>query len=239
MSEEKTPEARTISLEDYEKLQEKYRRAESEREDFKRKAEAYGMTPEEVRNLKHSHDEFKKADALGDPKKFDAEVERREAEIRKQVQKDLDTLKSEKDRAFSRIKELEVTDRVFGVAASKFNDDTHDDVKAYIRKYGDLDESGNIIFKDENGKPRYAPGSTTKLMAPEDFVGWLVSTKPSWAKPTIKAGDKQEGAKTNGTNGKATFTPDMFRGMDGAQVNKALEEGGEAAARAFLSTVKL
>jgi hypothetical protein len=239
MTEETKPEVKTVPITDFEKEQEKRRRYEAENEDLRRQVKEFGMSPKEVQALRSQYDEMKKNDAVGDPKKFEEELNRRIADVRQSVQKDLDNKQEWLSKAQARIKELEVTDRVFSLAANKFNDDTHDDVKSLIRKFGDLSEDGSIIFKDETGKPRYAPGSTTQLMKPEQFVEWVKEIKPSWAKPTAISGSKQEGSKVNGSamNGK-TYTAEMFATMSQSEINQIVSSD-PVAARAYLSTVKL
>lgn len=223
---------KTIPVEDFEKEVEKRRKFQAEAEDFRKRFDGV-----DLERLKASHEELailKKQGAVGDEKKIDELLQSREAEIRKQVQKDIDESKGTISKLQAENKELKVVDRVFALAASKFNDDCHDDVKAYIRKYGDLDDGGEIVFKDDTGKPRYVPGSTTQVMRGQEFIDWLSGTKQSWAKPTTVSGTKENGTKTKGSNGQP-ITAAQFAQMDSAQqVNEAINKGGAEAAKEFL-----
>lgn len=236
MTADKAPEAETVSKAELEKEQEKRRRAQAELEDLKRQINEFGMSAKEVQAMKSQFEEFKKTEALKSPEKYEEEMRRKETEIRGSVQKELDAVNKKLAAALERNKELEVTDKVFSKAAAKFNADCHEDVKGYIRRFGDLGEDGGLVFKDENGKVRYAPGSTTQLMNEEQFIEELAGKKQSWAVATLRSGTKPEGTSTT-TPQKGKYTPDSFRGKTDEQIQQAIKEGGAEAAQAFLSSL--
>lgn len=211
-----------------------------EAEEFKTKIKVYeGIDPEQYKKDQQELAEARKKAALADPSKFEEEIKRTEATVRQSVQKELDSYKENNAKLSSKIKELQVTERVFGLAASKFNGDTHDDVKEYIRRHGDVDDNGEIIFKDAKGNIMYAEGSTTQPMKAEDFVKWLVKQKPSWAVPTARSGTLQDGESKGG---KESYSPEDFANMTPSQIDRLVSQGGEAgaaAAKAFLKSVKL
>lgn len=181
---------------------EKFHRVQAQVVDLEKKLEQFkDIDPVAFKAIKEDYELMRKQQTGGDPKKIDELVAAKENEIRSTVQKALDALKQENEGYKGKLKELQVTDSVFSKAAAKFNADCHEDVKAYIRKYGDVSDDGTVIFKDDKGAPRYAPGSTTKLMDATEFVGWLAEQKPSWAVPDGKAGAKTAGQKTSAVSG--------------------------------------
>lgn len=190
-----TTAAETIAKAEYDKAIERAQRFEAMTRDLEVKLSNYkDIDPKAYKALKEEYDNLKKDQAIGSPEKFDAEVKRREAEIRGTIEKDLNLLRDQVSKLASRNKELEVTDKVFALASSELFETAHDDFKEYIRRFGDKDEAGNIIFKDEQGNPRYKKGSTTQLMGPADFVEFMKENKPHLFKAKSRAG-----VPTNGT----------------------------------------
>lgn len=202
MATDKEPDApATIERAEYEKLQSKYDQIRAQVEDMTRKFS--GIDPEKAKADAAALLQLQKEGAGGDPKKIEALLSQREIDIRKEVSKEIDLYKSKAEQLGSRVKELEVTDKVFAVAASRFNSDTHDDVKAKIRQFCDLSDDGQIIVKDDKGKPRYSKKNPSSLMTAEEFADWLVEERPSWAKPTMTSGTKDPGHKVSGGQGKS------------------------------------
>lgn len=186
---------------------EKYLKEQARAVDAEKRLEAFkDIDPVAFKAMREDYELMRKQQTGGDPKKIDELVAAKEAEIRASVQKTVDALTEKTTSYETRLKELQVTDNVFSKAASKFNADCHDDIKSYIRKYGDIGDDGAIIFKDDKGALRYAPGSTTKPMGVDEFIGWLADTKPSWAVPDGKAGAKTAGQKTSAASNARVLT---------------------------------
>lgn len=156
-----------------------------------------GVDPEDYRKSKAELEEIKKKAALGDPAKLEEWQKSKEDEIRKQVQKDLDDARSTAEKLSKQNKELTVTDKVFASVAQRVTQDLSGFIKEQIRAHGDLDAQGNIVFKGEDGKPLYAPGSTTQLMTVEQFGEYLSNKYPSAFTPLEKGGTKQGGERAN------------------------------------------
>lgn len=197
MSETKTDAApEVVSKADYDKVVARAQNFEGKLRDLEVKFERVkDIDPDAIKGKLEDYELLKRKQAAGSPEDIAKLVQDKEAEIRASVQKELDTERNNSKKLMADLRELKLVDKVFTTAASKFNDDCHTDVKEYVRRYGDVDEEGNIYFKDDNGKPRYAKGSTTQLMNPEQFSEWLAEQKPSWAKPVQISGTKQEGSK--------------------------------------------
>jgi hypothetical protein len=176
--------------------------------DYEKKLERYkDIDPDAVKAMREDYEIMRKEAASKDPKKFDEWATSKETEIRGAVQKELDGARATAEQARKELIELKVVDRVFALAAGKFNEDTHEDVKRYVRERCALDDSGEIVVKGTDGKPLYAKGSTTKLMGAQDFVSWLVEQKPSWAKAEGVSGVRDPGQRTTSKHGGAEQLP--------------------------------
>lgn len=181
---------------------EKLHAAKAEAEDLRRKLDQFkDIDPSSYKAMREDYELMRKQQTGGDPKKIDELVAAKEIEIRSSVQKELDALKGDAQTKAAKLKELQVTEKVFSQAADKFNKDTYDDVKEYIRRFCDIGDDGEIFVKDEKGARRYSPGSTTKYMGVDEFVGWLSDLKPSWAVAEGNSGAKTSGQKTTSTSG--------------------------------------
>lgn len=156
-----------------------------------------GIDPDDYSKTKAELAEIRKKAALGNPEEMEKWKATTEAEIRKQVQKDLDAANSKAEALSKQNKELTVTDRVFAAAAPNVMPDMSEFIKDQIRRHGDLNEKGEIVFKDASGKEMYAPGSTTQLMNTQQFVEHLKNTFPSSFKASEKSGAKQGGERTS------------------------------------------
>lgn len=207
MADDVTPDSKpveTVPLEKFHNLQAKFVDLEKKFDRVK------DIDPDAFKAIKEDYDSMRKAAALNDPTKVDALLASKEKDVRTALQKDIDGLTSTLGQTQSELKELRVTDHVFSLAANKFNDDTHDDVKSSIRKYCDIGDDGKIYVKDEAGKIRYAKGSATEPMGVDEFVGWLAEKKPSWAKSTAQPGTKQPGHKS-ASIGAPQITKDILK----------------------------
>lgn len=191
-----TPKAETVPLE-------KFHREQARATDLEKKLERFkDIDPDAFKAMKEDYDNLRRERAAKSPEEQKAYEQEIQKEVRGSVQKEIDGLASENTSLKSKLKELTVTDKIFSQAAGRFNSDTHDDVKDYIRRFCDISDDGELIIKDEKGSRRYAPGSTTKFMDSSGFVDWLAETKPSWALPDGKGGGKTPGQKTSATPGR-------------------------------------
>ena len=176
-----------------------------------------GVDPDEYHSLKASVEQLQREKAIADPKQMDAWKADTEKLVRSTVQKQLDDAIARAKSLESENKELKVVDRAFKDIADEFNSDCFDEVKQYVRRFGDVDEKGNLIFKDENGAIRYAQGSTSKQMDAKEFGAWIGSLKPSWKKPThVRGTDTGNQTKSAGANG-ATITAKDFMQLPQAE----------------------
>lgn len=196
------PATETVSKADYDKAIERARRFEGQVTDLQKTVERFsGIDPDDYKETKRLFEEMRTKNSGGDPKQIEAIVESRVAEIRKQIQKDIDALSQERDKYKSQNKELTVVGKVLELAAPKASGDALPLIERLVRESCDLDADGNIYAKGPDGKPLYAHGSTTKLMGAEDFVSHIFEKHPSLAKSEARGGTMQPGQKTKPTNG--------------------------------------
>lgn len=202
MAEDKTEATEvvdTVSKAEYDGLLEKYRKEQAKAVDYERRYK--GVDLDALKAKAEERDILAAEGAKGDPNKVKAEIDRAVHETRKQLQKELD----ERDQLLGKLKgenkELRVVDRVFAEAAGKFIDKAHGDLKRVIRESGDLDDEGNIVFKDSKGEILYSKKNRSETMGVEEFIEALCEEKPHWAADFQIAGAKSAGEKRGAAGG--------------------------------------
>ena len=139
-----------------------------------------------------------------------------EQTIRQSIQKDVDTWKTKAEQAESKYKERVIIDAAFTVASGKLHDAAKEDFKALARQHGDLDDNGNVVFKDAQGKVLYKEGSATEPLDAVGFVSWAVKNKPHYFASQTVNGDRDSGA-TSSTYEGAEITVDQYLSMSNAE----------------------
>lgn len=140
-----------------------------------------------------------------------------EQSIRQSVQKDVDTWKTKAEQAEGKYKERVIIDSAFTVASGKLHDAAKEDFKALARQHGDLDDKGNVVFKDAQGNTLYKDGSTTEPLDAEGFVAWAAKNKPHYFASQTKEGDRDAGATSSATHSGGTITVDQYLSMSDAE----------------------
>lgn len=143
--------------------------------------------------------------AIGDPKKFESELERRSNEIRQQFAPRLEEKDKELSSTKNRLKDLLIVDRVFSKASDQIYPKAVDDFKAYIRNVCDIDENEEIVIKDSNGKVRYSPANPSKPMAIDELIKELSEQKDHWFTNKTPQGGKMGGEKVVSAAGDVTL----------------------------------
>lgn len=229
-----TPETKTFTQKDIEIERANAQHYKQLAEEAAAKLKGFeGVDPTDYKKTKAELDEIRKKAALGDPAKLEEWQKNTEAEIAKRVEKRVQEAEARAEKLAKDNKELTVTDRVFAVFAPHVTEDMGDFIKEQIRKYGDLDVNGNIIFKDDAGKVRYAPGSATEFMKVEQFVEHVRAKYPSSFKPTQVGGGKTAGQKLPAYQGRQ-LTRDQIRALPSMEQRKYFQEN-PAAAQGYLS----
>lgn len=188
----------TISKEEFDKLQSKYDRTLGELTDVKKTLDSFkGINIEKLKADSEALSQLEKENASQSPDKLKEWKQKEAQKLRDEVAKELKEARELSEKLGKENRKLKITDKVFAAIAPKFNDDVHDDLKEYAERFGDINEKGEIIFKDVSGNPRFKNGNEPFTV--EDFGAELVTKKPSWAKATFTGGTHQNGASTNGT----------------------------------------
>lgn len=188
---------KTVSAEDFEKLQAKYDRTLGELTDVKKTLDQFkGIDIAKLKADSEALTQLEKEVASTSPDKLKEWKDKEKQKLRDEVAKELKEAKELTEKLSKENRKLKITDKVFAAIAPKFNEDVHDDLKEYAERYGDLDDQGNIIFKDAQGNPRFKNGNEPFTI--EDFGAELVQKKPSWAKASFTGGTHQNGATTKG-----------------------------------------
>jgi len=208
----------TVSKAEFDALREKHTLTGGRLTDYEKQLESYKKygDPESVSARLAELELLKKEKAGGNKEEWEKLFTTKESEIRSESQKAIDAALAQAKEAKGKLRELTLVDKVFGLAANKFNDDTHSDIKNYIRQYCDINEQGEILVKDDKGEIRYREGKPSEKMDANDFVNWLANQKPSWAKPTTKSGQGLgNNLSTNGNH--SQITAEQFANMTEAQ----------------------
>lgn len=211
---QQSQEGKTISAEDFQKMEDRAKRFEAQLADYEKKFK--GIDIEALKAKAAEADLLKRDAALGDKDKIEQLIKDKEIEIRKALENEFNDLKSNNEKLSTRNRELEVVDKVFGAIASRFNDDCHEDVKARIRANADRAEDGKIIFKDEEGKKLYSKTKPSQELSIEEFAETLAEQKPSWAKSKAVGGAKSGVFKSESTNTSAV-TLEQYAKMSQAE----------------------
>jgi len=128
----------------------------------------------------------------------------REAQVRKEVQGQLDAVTKERDEFKGKYRELSVTDKAMAEIGGIFNEDMHPFIKQYIRQSVDTDDRGEFVVKDERGEMRYSRTDRAKPMPLKEFAAEIAERHPSAAKASTRTGDMQAGTRSNGAGGDMT-----------------------------------
>ncbi len=139
-----------------------------------------------------------------DPKKLEEELAKRERAIRDEFGIQLTKKDETLSQVSSRLKELQIVDKVVSKAADKLYPKALDDFKNLIRNICDIDEQENILIKDIHGKTRYSPKNPSVLMSVDELITELAETKDHWFANKIPSGGKT-GGERSATGGKVTF----------------------------------
>ncbi len=154
-----------------------------------------GKDPIALIEAAKERDLLAKAQAVGDPQKFEAELERRSNSIRQEFAPKLEEKDKELSSVKSKLKDLLIVDRVFSKASDQIYPKAADDFKAYVRAVCDLDENEEIIVKDSSGKIRYSPNNPSKPMQVDELIKELSEQKDHWFTNKTPQGGKMGGEK--------------------------------------------
>lgn len=208
----------TIAKAEYDALKEKHTQTAGKLTDFEKQFERINKLGglEKISADIEAFNLLQQERAAEKPEDLKKWKETTEQTIRQSIQKDVDTWKTRAEQAETKFKERVVIDSAFSVAASKLHDTAKDDFKALVRQHGDLDEKGNVVFKDSKGEILYKEGSTTEPLDAEGFVNWTIKQKPHYFTSQTVSGDRDTNA-TQATNAGVNITVDQYLNMSAAE----------------------
>lgn len=212
MSEEAKTE--TVAKTDYEALKSKHTEITGKLTDFEKQFEKINKWGglEKISADLEAFNLLQQERAAEKPEDLKKWKETTEQTIRQSVQKDVDTWKTKAEQAEGKFKERVVIDSAFTVAAGKLHDSAKEDFKTLTRQHGDLDEKGNVIFKDAQGNILYKEGSTTEPLDADGFVQWAIKNKPHYFASQTVEGDRDVNT-TSATHSGTKITVDEYLNM--------------------------
>lgn len=189
-----------------------------------------GIDAEEARANKQALKDLEKQNAGGDPKKVEELLTKQEKELREKIFKpELEKRDGQIGKLQSELKELRVVETAFGKVTGKLYDKASDEFKAHIRATCDVDDDGNVIVKDTNGKPRYSPKNAAAKMTIDEYIEELVSAKDHWFLNQTASGTHKGGEKFSGTGAEITF--EQFNALPDEKQKEILNSKDFPAAR--------
>ena len=199
---------KTVPLSDFEKQKTRAENFESKFVDLEKTLERYSKlgAVEDLQGKLEDYGLLKDKSAGIDP-----EVRKQlEVEVRTAIQKDLEAKDIAIQKLSGEIKELKVVDKVFGRSTGKLLPNTDQYLKSAIRNSCGLNEAGQIIVSDTEGKVRYKKDKPSELMDENDFILEFLETNPFFAKSNAKGGD---GAERNDEGNTNSVTAERFANM--------------------------
>lgn len=131
----------------------------------------------------------------------------------------------------SRLKTLEVTDRVMAVIGKNFNTDVHEFIKGKVEAFCDKDADGNLYVKDADGNVMYSRVRRGEPMRLEEFGDMLAEQYPSLARSSVVNGtsDATGGNRTNRTGKKVTTWAELISRPDQKEIFASMTDEEVAA----------
>jgi len=192
-----------------------------------------GKSLESLIAAAEERDILAKQAAEKDPKKFDEELERRVNAVTGKYE----PLLSEKDKEINtvkgQLKEYRIVDAFVSEASDKLYPKAIEDFKNYLRKHCDLDESGNTVIKDADGKVRLSPTKAGTPMTKTELIAELMDSHDHWFVNKVPAGGKTNEQKMPGGGGELTI--DSLNRMSPEARTKALAEAPDAVRKALVN----
>ncbi len=179
---------------------ERAQRFEGEIAEMKKKLTAFdGVDVEGLKADSVALRDIKRENAAGNKEQVNELIDAEVSKFKTEAATTITGLQDELKGARSKNRELEVVDRAMSKIAGKFNEDMHSFIKNKISESVDVDDNGQFIIKDKEGRQRNT--ADYKPLSLEDFASELSSAYPSAARPEQATGGKQAGQKfsSNGT----------------------------------------
>lgn len=203
-TQDSTPAQETVSKADLDRVLSLKQSADAEIADLKAQMKRYeNIDPDEFHAMKDSIKQFER-DAAKNPEEREEVIKQ---QLSEQFADKISGLESQASQLAKENHELKVVDKALEAIADRFNADTLPFIKSLIRESVDVNESGEFLVKDGQGKARL--NGSAKQMTLAEYADELTEKYPSMAKSQTTAGGKQPGQKVSG-NGKSSALPSGF-----------------------------
>ena len=214
-----TPEAKTVSVEDYNKQVERAQRFEGQIVDLQKQMERFkGFDPEKAKADADALEQLMKEKGKTDQTTIDELIARKEAEFEKRYGTKYTEQETELSNARSELKRLRVTNVALQKAADIFNPDALELIQSRIESDCDFAD-GEIIIKGENGKALPSKLDPRKQMDLDEYLQSLAAKYPSTAKSSVAQGSRGQGTKMPAGTG-TEITVEQFAAMTEEQRSK-------------------
>lgn len=175
-----------------------------------------GFDPTEFKTIKEERDALKVKSSVGSEEEIVKRINEAKAEVEARLTTAYNEEKTARESLANELKKERVTKNVLQKVAPHATPDGLRLLTPILESEGDWVD-GKIVFKDENGKPRYSPKDATKLLSDDEYLEGLKTQYPSAFAATAKAGTKGSEMKINGTSPTEITSLGQLRGMPQAE----------------------
>jgi hypothetical protein len=141
-----------------------------------------------------------------------------EQQLRDEFAQKLSTYEEENKQLSTKLKTITVTDKVMNVAGDRLLPDARKFLRMEVEKEADLDETGNIIFKDEQGNTMWSHKRPNEKMNLDEYWEIKASQLPSLFQSSSRSAEPVNGAN------KYQSSPSSNRSYTWAQLERMSEE---------------
>lgn len=167
------------------------------------KAKFKGIDPDKFSSMQAELDALKneKVSKTGDPKELESRIAEKEREIAERYQSKLSETEQALESAKSALKHEQATKPTLTrIATLVTGEDQAQLLEPVIRGEADIVD-GKVIFKGQDGKPRYSKTKPNELMGIDEYVGELKNRFPGSFKAEGVSGGKNGAQPIRTTNG--------------------------------------
>lgn len=162
-------------------------------------------------------------------KEPEATREQIEADIRKAVQDEINSYKTQNEKLQTTLKNKIVTDQVLGALRTKgllpdLENYIRTDIDKYCKLEGDDFEQANIVIVDDQGNSRWSSKNAGQKLSIQELADEWVSEKPAFFSSGVKQSPGNFGGNTKTSSGVAGITNDTFRNMPREKQDELLKD---------------
>lgn len=210
--------AETVSKAEFDKVTEKYHRAEAKLVDLEKRLEGFTKIagdPAEILGKLEDYELLKRKKAEGSPDDLKAWQEEKEREIAAALEKrysaKFDEMTKKLTDGEAELNRLRVVNPTMLKAAELFNAKELPLVQMLVERDCGW-QDGQVVVKGPDGKPMYSAKNPKEFMGMEEYLQSRAELYPGLAKAQSSPGGREGGDKMNG-NGAGKITVAEFKGM--------------------------